>query len=62
MKPETKLILKVISFIGLALSIIPSILFFVGTISRDNYLSAMVVGMFMWFGAAVFWVKKEDLG
>lgn len=57
MDPALKLILRIISYIGLALSIVPALLVFTGTISLNAYYNLMIVGMVLWFGAAVFWIK-----
>jgi hypothetical protein len=62
MTSRTKRILQVISFIGLALSLIPAFLVFNGMLSREIYFHLMVAGMLMWFGTAVFWIKKDHLG
>ena len=58
----TKYILQVISFVGLALSIIPAFLFFGGILSKETYLHLLIIGMLMWFCTAVFWIKKDHLG
>lgn len=57
-----KRILLVISFAGLALSIIPSFLVFGGLLSKEMYFHLMNAGMLMWFGTAVFWIRKDHLG
>lgn len=62
MTPITKYILQAVSFIGLALSIIPAFLLFGGILSKEIYLHLMVAGMLMWFGTAVFWIRKDHLG
>lgn len=62
MNSQKKLILQIISFIGLALSIIPAFLVFGGVIAKDTYLQLMVVGMVLWFGTAVFWIKPDHFG
>ena len=59
MTSRTKLILQIISFLGLALSIIPAFLVFGGILSKEVYLGLMIVGMVLWFGTAVFWIRKE---
>jgi hypothetical protein len=61
MTSRTKHILQVISFVGLALSIIPSFLVFGGALSKEIYLNLMVIGMLMWFCTAVFWIKRDHL-
>ncbi len=59
MTSRTKHILQVISFIGLALSLIPAFLMFSGTLSRELYFHLMDAGMLIWFGTAVFWIRKD---
>lgn len=61
MTAQTRFILKTISYLGLAVSIIPAFLAFAGVLSKQAYLNLMVVGMVMWFGSAVFWVKRDHL-
>lgn len=62
MTSQTRLILKAVSFLGLALSIIPAFLVFDGVVSKDIYLWVMVLGMVMWFGTAVLWIKRDHMG
>ena len=62
MNSKKKLILQIISFIGLAISIIPAFLLFGGMLAKDTYLQLMVVGMVLWFGTAVFWIKPDHFG
>lgn len=50
--------LKFISYLGLALSIVPALFFFTGAIGKPVYLNLLIVGMVMWFGTAIFWVKR----
>jgi len=59
--PQTTLVLKVVSYLGLALSILPAFLTFGGLVSRETYLQLMVLGMVLWFGTAIFWVKRDHL-
>ena len=59
MKSLSKYILQAISYLGLALSIIPAFLVFGGILSKEVYLGLMLVGMVLWFSTAVFWVKKD---
>jgi hypothetical protein len=61
MTSRIKHILQVISFVGLALSIIPSFLVFGGVVSKEVYFHLMAAGMAMWFCTAVFWIKKDHL-
>jgi len=62
MNSQKKLILQIISFIGLALSIIPAFLLFGGMLAKDTYLQLMIVGMVLWLGTALFWIKPDHFG
>lgn len=53
-------LLIVISIIGLMFTIIPSVLVFTQHISFETHKLYMAIGMFMWFGTAVFWIKEQD--
>ncbi|WP_209330055.1 hypothetical protein [Lunatimonas salinarum] len=54
MKP----LIKIISFIGLGLSIVPAILVFQGSITSDNCKTLMAVGTLLWFVTAPSWMNK----
>ena len=58
-----KLVLKIISYTGLGLTIIPSILFLMDKIELSQLKLYMLIGVFVWFGSAVFWVgrKKQEV-
>ena len=50
--------LPYISFVGLALSILPSILYAAGVFETiKTHYAITAIGMFMWFGTAIFWIK-----
>ena len=53
------LILKLISFTGLVLTIIPCFLVFTNVIPVELSKKLMLIGTFMWFGSAVIWIKKD---
>jgi hypothetical protein len=55
------LILKIISYLGLALSIVPAFLVFAGKIELETHYQLMIAGMVMWFGTAPFWMKPTTL-
>jgi hypothetical protein len=57
MKP----ISKIISFLGLALTIVPSLLVFSGTIGKQTHFTLMAVGLVMWFATAPLWMKSKPL-
>lgn len=54
-----KTILKIASFVGLVLTIVPPIMFFKSVISLDSSHLYMTIGMFVWFGSAPFWINKK---
>jgi len=53
MKP----ILKILSAVGLGLTILPSILVFVGAITWQTHAGFMLAGMVVWFTTAPGWMK-----
>lgn len=54
-----KNVLKAISFVGLALSIVPALMYFRGSLSQGAYFTLINLGMVLWFGSAVFWIKPN---
>lgn len=52
-------ILKLISFLGLALTIGPAFLVFAGMIAWDTHAAAMSVGTALWFISAPFWMRDR---
>lgn len=55
-----KTLVKVISFIGLGLSIIPAILVFQQIITPDTCKMLMTAGTIMWFTTAPSWMNKTE--
>jgi len=53
-------VLKIISCLGLVLTIIPSLFVFKGVIDIKVHYQLMIVGMIMWFGTAPFWMKSKS--
>ena len=49
----------IISFIGLALTIIPSFLVLTGEASMDQNKNFMLIGTILWFGSVPFWINKK---
>jgi hypothetical protein len=47
------------SFIGLLATVGPSILVFTGTIELETHKAVMMIGMFIWFLTAPFYMKKK---
>lgn len=54
-----KLLLKYISLLGLLLTVIPSFLVFNGAIDISLHKTLMLIGTFLWFIPAPFWIKKS---
>lgn len=57
-------LLKPFALLGLALTIIPPVLLFLGTTdSLDSTKNVMIGGMILWFAAAIPWLvfSKEEL-
>ncbi len=55
-----KIFLKIISLIGLLLTMIPPVLIFMGEIELEETKWLMALGMFAWFGSAPFWINKKS--
>ena len=55
-----KLLIKSISYIGLGLTLIPSILVFTGNISFASSKILMFVGTIIWFISAPSWMNKAE--
>jgi hypothetical protein len=53
-----KNLLKLISFIGLGLTVVPAFLVFMGIVSFDTNKMLMLFGSICWFGTAPFWINK----
>lgn len=55
-----KYIVRICSFIGLVLTLIPSIMVFNGIIEKETHFNLMVVGLLLWFLSAPFWLKDSS--
>ncbi|MBX2841374.1 MAG: hypothetical protein KTR26_06355 [Flammeovirgaceae bacterium] len=55
-----KAILKLISLVGLLLTIIPSLMVFSGTMDKETHKMLMFIGTVLWFGSVPFWMGKSD--
>lgn len=55
-----KILLKLISFLGLALTILPPILHFTGVMELSMHKTLMFVGTIAWFATAPFWMNTSD--
>jgi len=54
------ILLKILSYGGLALTVVPSFLALTGAISMDTHKGLMIGGMFLWFLTAPWWINKSD--
>jgi len=52
-------LLILLSFIGLGLTIVPSVLVLTGDINMDQNKKLMMIGTILWFGTVVFWMNKS---
>jgi len=52
-------IIKFISFLALAGTIIPSILVFMGVMDLQTNKSIMAISMIIWFSTVPFWINKK---
>lgn len=55
-----KYLLKIGSFIGLGLTVIPSFFVFSGALAWDTHAALMAAGALLWFVTAPFWLYKES--
>jgi hypothetical protein len=53
-------ILKIISYIGLGLTLIPSFLVFTGNTTLDFSKNLMLIGTILWFLFAPIWMNKTE--
>lgn len=51
--------LKVLSFTGLILSLLPAFLSFAGLISFEQFKILLVAGTVLWFSTAPSWINKK---
>jgi high-affinity Fe2+/Pb2+ permease len=49
-----------ISLAGLILTLIPSIIFFAGGIDHSTQNSLVLIGTFLWFVSAGFWLGGKE--
>lgn len=54
-----KFILKIVSFAGLGLTLIPSIIVFSNGLDLDSSKNLMLLGTILWFGTSPFWMNKS---
>ena len=57
-----KIGLVILSLAGLVLTILPSVLLFLGRISWKNNVDLMALGMILWFATAPFLFRAKKTG
>ena len=55
------IIMKVLSYIGLGLTVVPSFLVWFEKMPWRLHVQLMFVGMILWFVTAPLWMNKEKL-
>ena len=55
-----QLLLKIISFIGLGVMLVSSILYLNGEIAESAVNTYMVIGTLVYFATAIFWLGKRQ--
>jgi hypothetical protein len=53
--------LKAVSFIGLALTIVPAFLVYNAAITWDSHALLMLIGTVLWFFTAPFWMRGASV-
>ena len=53
-------LLKLLSFIGLGLSVIPSFMVFYNQLDLVTYKQLMLVGTVLWLVTAPWWINKDS--
>lgn len=56
-----KIALRIVSFLGLLLTIVPSLLYFTGYLSLSVQQWWMFAGTLLWFSTAPFWMNNQSL-
>lgn len=51
-------LIMLLSFVGLVMSILPPVLFFLGKMALDPMKLWMGIGMVVWMVTAPFWINK----
>jgi len=54
-----KTLLKIVSFVGLGLTIIPSVMVLIGEATPGQNKNLMLIGTLLWFGTVSFWMHKK---
>jgi hypothetical protein len=52
--------LRVVSFIGLGLTVVPAFLVFAGSMAWTTHARLMMAGTVVWFATAPFWLGRSS--
>lgn len=55
-----KYVLKIISYLGLGLTVIPAFFVFSGTLTWGAHATLMAIGALLWFATAPFWLLSDE--
>ena len=53
-------ILKLISYLGLVLSVVPGFLVFYQVMSLETYKMSLLIGTALWLLTGPFWINRRD--
>ena len=53
------ILLKILSFVGLGLTVVPAFLVFADVIAWETHATLMFVGTLLWFATSPFWIQGE---
>jgi hypothetical protein len=51
--------LKLLSWLGLALTLLPSLLVFGGVLSPEAFKTIVLAGSILWLATAPFWINRD---
>ena len=51
--------LKLVSWLGLALTLLPSFFVFTGVLTLDGFKTIVLAGSLLWLGTAPFWINRD---
>ncbi len=52
-------LLKLLSFVGLGLTVVPAFLVFADVIVWETHATLMLVGTILWFATSPFWIQED---
>lgn len=52
-------IARIISFVGLGLTVVPAFLVFAGMLAWEDHAAIMLAGTVLWFATAPFWMLSK---